>query len=321
MKKVLVVGKVCEEAIDLLRARADIEIAQAPDGPSESFADKVPGISAILLRTSMFGRELIASAPDLEVVSRHGVGYDNVDVEALNERGIPLAVSATANNISVAEHALFMMLELAKAGRPHDAAIRANNWSIRLQTRAIELSGSTLLLVGFGRIGKAVAPRALALGMTVLVRDPYVNDAIIRAAGCVPAEDLESGLRQADIVSLHLPLDAGTRNMIDEAALVSMKPGAMLINTARGGLVDEHALARALRAGTIRSAALDVLLEEPPPADHPLLDIDNVLLSPHSAGVTQQSMLRMGTEAAQNILDILDGRRDPGVIVNYERIG
>ena len=316
MTRVAVIGHVREEAISLLRARPEIRIDAAPDGPADGFRDIVATADAILLRTSRLDRELIATAPALKVVSRHGVGFDNVDVAALNERRIPLCVAATANNISVAEHAIFMMLELAKAGRAHDAAVRDKRWSIRLENRAIELFGARLLIVGLGRIGKAVASRAAAFGMNVTAIDPYIDDAVFAGAGCARVTDLAAALAGADFVSLHVPLDYTTRNMIDRNALASMKSGAILVNTARGGLIDEKALAEALTTGGIRAAGLDVFEAEPPPASHPLFGQDNVLLSPHSAGVTEQSMLRMGTEAAQNILDVLDGRPDPSVIVN-----
>ena len=320
MLKLAIIGRVREQGLALLRERTDLDIAMCDDGPPESIADTVRGADAILIRTSKLDRALLDTAPDLRVVSRHGVGYDNVDVRALNERRIPLAVSATANMTSVAEHAMFMMLELAKAGRIHDRAVRQGDWATRSNVRAFDLLGRTLLLVGFGRIGREVARRALAFGMRVEVYDPLVGDARLEEVGCERAPLLEPALAQADFVSLHLPLDDRTHHLIGSAELGLMNPGAFLINTARGGLIDEQALALALDEGLLAGAGLDVLEAEPPPSDHPLLGHAKVLLSPHTAAVTEEAMQRMAMESAQNVLDILDGKRDSGVIVNLEQV-
>jgi D-3-phosphoglycerate dehydrogenase len=211
-----------------------------------------------------------------------------------------------------------MMLELAKLGRAHDRAVRDGHWGVRNRFAAWELSGKTLLILGCGRIGREVARRALAFDMRVLGHHPLLPEAQLRAAGLEPAPDLATALAEADIVSLHLPVTATTRHLIDAAALRRMRPGAVVINTSRGGLIDETALAEALRKGRLRGAGIDVLEDEPPPTDHPLLGLDNVLLSPHSAAGTVEAARRMAVESADNILAALDGRLDPAAVVNRE---
>jgi D-3-phosphoglycerate dehydrogenase len=211
-----------------------------------------------------------------------------------------------------------MMLELAKRGRPFDAGMRSGDWALRDRLRPFELSGKTLLIVGFGRIGSRVAARALPFGMRVLVVDPYVPRERINVAGCERVASLEEGLALADIVSLHVPLGAETRGMIGREALARMRRGALLINTARGGLMDERAVAEAVLGGHLGGAGIDAFEEEPPPAGQPLLALENVLLSPHIAGVTAEAALRMAQESAANIVAAFEGRLDPAVVVNPE---
>ncbi len=317
MADVLVIGTIRPEGLAVFEGRSDIRLTKLAETDRAGLLEAAGRASAILVRTSPVDRAVIEAAPGLKVVSRHGVGYDNVDIDALNERRIPLAIAANANKVSVAEHALFMMLALAKQGTEHDTAVRGGDWAIRNRFAAVDLAGRTLLILGFGRIGSGVAARARAFDMQVEVLDPHVDDAVITSAGCRPVADLDEALGRADVVSLHVPLDATTRHVIDEARLALMRPTALLINTARGGLVDEPALARALVEGRLAGAGIDVFEDEPPDPSNPLLAAPRALLSPHSAGVTGESMVRMATEAATNILDVLDGRLDPGAIINH----
>lgn len=317
----MVVGRVKPEGMVILEARDGLTLRVVEESDPAAILAAAATATAILVRTAPIGADVIMAASGLRIVSRHGVGYDNVDVPALNARRIPLAIAANANKISVAEHTMAMLLSLAKACLPHDAAVRSGNWAIRNQFLAFELSGKQLLLVGFGRVGREVAKRALAFGMTVAVHDPFVDAVVLDEFGCTAAPDLDRALADADAVSLHLPLSEATRHVIDARRLALMRPSAILLNTARGGLVDEHALASALGDGQLRGAGIDVFVDEPPKPENPLLGAANALLSPHNAGVTDESMVRMASEAATNILDVLDGRLDPGVIVNLAAIG
>ena len=320
MAEILVVGRIVPEGMAILEARPEHDVRVVVDDDQGAILAAARTANAILVRTTPIGAAVIKAAAGLRVVSRHGVGYDNVDVHALNARGIPLAIAANANRISVAEHTMAMLLTLAKAALSHDAAVRAGNWAIRGEVLGFEIFAKRLLLVGFGRIGREVAVRAKAFGMTVAVHDPFVDPAALAALGCSAAADLDAAIAEADAISLHLPLDATTRHVIDARRLALMRPTAILLNTARGGLIDEVALAAALAAGKLRGAGIDVFADEPPEPDNPLLHEKKALLSPHNAGVTAESMVNMATEAATNILDVLDGRLDPAVIVNLDAV-
>ena len=321
MPIVTVAGVVQEAGLSLLRARADIEIIELRDDTAEGLAEVMPVTAGLLLRTARVTAAMIDSARSLRVVARHGVGYDNVDVQALSARGVPLVVAATANMVAVAEHAFWMLLELVKHGRAIDAAMRRGDWSVRDRLKPAEVAGKTLLVVGFGRIGSRVAARARAFDMRVVVVDPFVPEGSIEAAGCEVAASLDAALSQADAVTLHVPLSTATRAMIDAQALAHFKPSAILVNTARGGLVDEAALAQALSQGRLAAAGIDVFETEPPSPGHPLLSLPNVLLTPHNAGVTREASERMAVESARNVLAAFDGTLDPSLVVNATEIG
>ncbi len=320
MAEVLVVGRIKPEGMAVLEARSDLVVNVVDDTDPLAILEAARRAEAILVRTTPIGADVIEAASSLRVVSRHGVGYDNVDVAALSGRGIPLAIAANANRASVAEHTMAMLLTLAKAALPHDRAVRASNWAIRHEHLAFELFEKRLLLVGFGRIGREVAVRARAFGMAVAVHDPYVDPAAIAELGCSAAPSLDAAIAEADVISLHLPLGEATRHVIDARRLALMRPTAIILNTARGGLIDEVALASALASGVLRGAGIDVFADEPPASDNPLLGQPQALLSPHMAGVTDESMVRMATGAARNILAVLDGELDPAVIVNLDAL-
>ena len=320
MLKIGIVGRIHDAARAKLESGGNFDIVAVDDGPVENLHPAVEGADALLLRTSLVTPELLDRAPKLRVVSRHGVGFDNVPVDYLTQRQIPLAVAATANKVAVAEHAFAMMLALTKQTIAGDYAVRHENWNARYQMPISELAGKRLLLVGFGRISREVAVRARAFAMDIDVFDPFVGDDLIESAGCRRAAMLEDAAGDVDVVSLHMPLNDATRHVFDAGLLGRMRPSAILINTARGGLVDEQALAEALNAGKLAGAGLDVFAEEPPPRGHPLFACNNLVLSPHVAGVSAEAMERMGLEAATNILNILADKVDPEVIVNWGQV-
>jgi D-3-phosphoglycerate dehydrogenase len=317
MQRVFVVDKVHPSGLALLRQRSGITVETLEAPTPETVLEGARAADGIVIRTSPLPGAAIAAAQNLKVVSRHGVGYDNVDLPALNARRIPLAVVGAVNAVSVAEHALYMLLATMKCGAAYDRAVRTGPWNFRNSLAAREIDGKTLLILGYGRIGREVARRAAAFGMRIMVHDPFLPASAI-AGQAEPAADLDAGLAEADAVSLHLPLTPQSRHIIDAARLARMKPSAVLISTARGGLIDEAALVDALRSNRVAAAGLDVFDEEPPPADHPLFSLDNVVLSPHSASLTQESAMRMSMVAAQNCLDGLDGKLDPSLVVNRE---
>jgi D-3-phosphoglycerate dehydrogenase len=315
MPHVLVAGRIHEAGVDLLRKAPGITLDLVDEVSTESYAPLVDRADAVLIRTQPMPRDIIDRAKVLKFVSRHGVGYEAVDVSALNRRYIPLSIVGDVNSRPVAEHTMMLMLALAKKAMICDRATKSSGWSRRNRFDTFELDGKTLLLVGFGRIGRIVTGLARAFGMTVCAYDPYIADAAMRELGATPLHDLEEALAVADVVSVHIPLSPG-QPLIGARELARLKPSALVINTARGGIIDETSLATALAEGRLAGAGLDVFSSEPPPPDHPLFTLENVVLSPHSAGLTQECAARMSMSAAQNILDFFAGTIDPALIVN-----
>lgn len=323
--KVLLAGPMPKAATDLFDARDDVVYEAITDVSEANLLEKMRDVDGITVRTADITANIIKNSPNLKVVSRFGVGYDSIDVPAMDAHGIPLTIVGTANSVAVAEAALYMMLELAKEGFKHDQEVRKGNWDYRLGMHAIELWRKKVLIVGFGRIGTRVAPRCLAFDMDVFVIDPYVDDAVITAAGCTPVSDLHAALPDMDYVTLHLPLTDATRDTIGAAELAMMKPSAILVNAARGNIVNEDALYDALSKGAsnggIRAAGLDVLAAEPADKAHPLFTLENIVISPHIAGVTLEAANRMAIACAQNVLDVFDGKVDPENVVNKSVLG
>jgi D-3-phosphoglycerate dehydrogenase / 2-oxoglutarate reductase len=319
MPHILVAGKIHERGLELLRAAEGVTFDLVDEVTLESYAPLIPRADAILIRTQPLPAEIVETATKLKIVSRHGVGFDAVDVSALNARKIPLCIVGDVNSRAVAEHTLMLMLSAARRIALHDQAVRSGNWNERNRFDATELDGKTLLLLGFGRIGRRVALLAQAFGMSILAYDPFVDPETMNVLMCQKVESIEIALPLADFVSLHLPASKGP--VIGSVELARMKSTAILINAARGELVDEIALDASLRAGHLRHAALDVLAQEPPNLDHPLLSNSKVTLSPHNAGLTDECAARMAVASVQNILDYFNGKLDRSLVVNARDIG
>ncbi len=319
MPKVIIHDAVDPAALDLLNSRAGMQIVTLEREERARLREELADADSIILRYLPLDGDDIRAARNMKVISRHGVGYDNVDIAAANECRIPVATIGNANSITVAELALYLMLAAAKQGLGYDKSVRAGDWwQAREEARTIELYEKTLLVVGFGRIGKLVAPRCHAFGMNVTVCDPYIPQNLITDAGFTPAPDFNKALGQADIITLHTPLNDETRHMIDAAALQRMKQGALLVNTSRGPVVDGQALSDALSAGHIYAAGVDVFEAEPPPTSNPLFAHDNTILTPHIGGLTRECFHRSAIRCAQNTLDAIDGKLDPAFVVNPE---
>jgi D-3-phosphoglycerate dehydrogenase / 2-oxoglutarate reductase len=320
MPHVLVAGRVHESGILLLKATPGFTFDLVDQVTVEAYAPLLDRADALLLRTQPLTEELIAQASKLKIVSRHGVGYDAVNVPALNARKIALAIVGDVNSRSVAEHTLTLMLSAARRVVAHDAASRNGNWNERNKFSAVELDGKLLVVLGFGRIGKAVAKLAQAFGMRVAAFDPYVKADAMKELSVEFLPDVKAGIVRADFLSVHIPATNGIA-IIGEAELNSMKPDAILINTARGGLIDELALDAALCSGKVAGAGLDVFVVEPPQPDHPLLSNSKVTISPHTAGLTRECAERMSVMAVQNIIDFYKGTLNPALIVNAKECG
>ena len=324
-KKILVTESMSQQGRKLLHARDDIELIEFPNMISQAdfnakLKEHAP-VHGVALGGTRFGDPELDSSGDMLVVTRIGVGFDAVDVPALSRRNVPLMVAGTANSPSVAECAVFMMLTLAKRAAEMHSLVRDDKWADRLGMLPYDLFGKTVVIVGFGRIGTRTAKRCLAMEMNVLIFDPYKPAADIKAAGCEPVTDLDAALPRADFVSIHCPKNPETVGMFNADRLKQMKPTAYLINTARGGIVDEAALHTALVSGKLAGAGLDVFAQEPPPAGQALLALPNVIMAPHVAGVTVEAVDRMSEQTARNILSVLDGDPLRQNVINQDVLG
>ena len=321
-KRLLLPDAMARPGWDFAKARADVEaIPFTPGLSTPDFRRLLADIDGVALTFTPMRAEDIEAAPRLRAVGRIGVGYDAVDVEALRRRGIPLLTCGTDNSPTVAEYAMFMMLWLCKKGAHLDSVPRQGRWPERYRVLSTELMGKTLLIIGFGRIGTRVAKRCLPMDMIVEVYDPYVAAETVRAAGCTPVTDLDAALARADFVTLHCPKSPETLGMFNAERLERMKPGAYLINTARGGLVDEAALYSALAAGRLGGAGIDVFSPEPPLTDNPLFTLSNVITAPHMAGNSRESLDRAALTTVRNLLTVIDGGvPDADFVVNPDAL-
>ncbi len=276
--------------------------------------ERLPGAIATVAGGEPYTEQVFAAAPELRVVARFGVGYDRVDVDAATRHGVAVAMAFGTNHESVADYAFALALGLAVELLPHHARVAGRGWGCSFHPG---LWGRCLGIVGLGRIGKALARRAAAFEMRLLATDPVADRAFAAAHG-IELVSLDELLREADFVSLHTPLAPETRHLIGRRELAVMKPSAFLINTARGGLIDEIALYEALTSGRLAGAGLDVF-EAEPPAGSPLLDLENVLLAPHAAGMDEAAERLMGERCVASILAIHRGQDPgPGYVLNPE---
>ncbi|MDM0070008.1 hydroxyacid dehydrogenase [Variovorax sp. J31P207] len=272
-------------------------------------------VDAVISRTVRLSARAIAACPSLKVISKHGVGVSNIEVDAATARGIPVYVTPGANAQSVAEMTLGLMFAAARRIGWMDAELHAGRWS-RAQD-GVELHGKTLGLVGFGQVGQRVATVCLALGMEVMAFDPALAGGQCPVDGVRLMPSLAAMLPQVDVLSLHVPLNPHTRNLLGAAQFEAMRRGAMLVNTARGEVIDEPALVAALRSGQLRAAGLDTMAVEPLPAGSPLAALPNVVLTPHVGGSTPAALAGMASGAARNVLGWLQGAPvDPSACVN-----
>ncbi|MGE5494160.1 MAG: hydroxyacid dehydrogenase [Burkholderiales bacterium] len=317
MRKVLLTKKLSEADAKLFEGIDGIELKTIPDGEQAQFDEHIKDAEAVLLSTAyqMTG-EVIDSAKNLKVISRTGVGVDNVDVKAATAKGVLVLNTPEANSISVAEHTLAMIVAVSKQLLMYDSELRAGNFKIRRTNKSADIDGKTLGLIGCGRIGRFTAEKCkAAFNMQVIGYDPYIKE----LPGITLYEDIEEVFKRADYISLHIPLTEETRGLVGEKLLSMMKPSAYIINTARGGIIDEKALAKVLKEERIAGAALDVLECEPPREDNPLLPLKNVILTPHSAALTKECSARVAHEAALGISEYLKGNT-PKFVFNKELI-
>ena len=268
------------------------------------------------MRVAKLGSDVLSKCQKLKVISRHGVGYDNVDINHLKKNNITLLITATSNALAVAEHVMYMMLSLSKGVTLYDSEVRSGNFKKNAnKIETFELYKKEILIAGFGRIGKNLIKRCLGFDMKVNVFDPFIDESTIKSYGGNKVDNLQTAIKTSDFVSIHMPLNEKTRNLIDAKILKTMKSNAIIINTARGGIINEVDLDNALKSKIIYAAGLDVFEKEPPDSNNPLLKNKNVLLSPHSATFTNECKSRMSVETVQNIIDFFENKTKPYMIV------
>lgn len=292
-----------------------LDLVQSPT--PEEFAHRLEQADAVILRYQALPQSAIERASRLKLVARHGVGYDSVHVDTLTARRIPLAITVNANASSVAEHAFALLLAVARRTLASDRSVRSGQWQSGLQFPLVELAGKTALVVGAGRIGRAMARRLHAFDMQVLVYDPVLPQGTPLPDGLERVDDLNTALARADVVSLHLPLTPQTHHLVDPLAC---KPGAILVNTARGPVLNEARLVESLSRRILAGAGLDVFEQEPALANSALAALPQVVLSPHVAALTDAALQRMSSECASNIIDFFSGNVNRDAIVNPQAL-
>ena len=311
MKTVLISHPLYKPGMDALEGKVELIIPN--NGNSDQILDELKKADGFILRIGKIDRKAIEACPKLKVITRPGVGVDNVDVTAATERGIPVVICPAANARSVAEHTVALIFAIAKNVVESDVETRKGNFAVRNKYAAVELFGKTVSVIGFGNIGKTVAQLCAAVGMKVVAYDPFVKKEAVEAMGYAYAGNLFEALKAADVVTLHMPSLPETKNLMGGAQFAAMKPSAFLVNCARGDIVDEAALFTALSGGKIAGAAVDVLADEPMRADHPVMALKNFIVSPHMAALTQESTAAVVKLAVDGTLAVLDGRKWPHV--------
>ncbi len=315
MRKVLVAQKIPEEAIDILKETTEVVFSK--EGDIEGFKDLLKGAVAVILGSSIkFTSDLMELALELKVISRTGAGVNDVDIDAATKKGIMVLNTPEANSVTVAEHTVALMLAISKQLLYLDSELRKGNFkTVRRLYLPVDINGKTLGLIGCGRIARLVAKKCInAFGMKIIGYDPYIDS---RLDGIEIVKKIEKIFKRSDFISLHIPFNDGTKGLVNKSLLSLMKPTAYLINTARGGLVDEEALYEKLKNKEISGAAFDVFKSEPPEATNKLLELSNIILTPHSAALTKECTVRVAVEAVTGVLDYLKGKT-PKFVFNKE---
>jgi D-3-phosphoglycerate dehydrogenase len=315
-KKILIIQKVHEKGMELINNHPNFDVEVTDDTSVENLKSKIKDCDGASIRIAKLSGEVINEAKNLKIISRHGVGYDNIDLKTAKERDIKIAITANANAVTVAEHVMFVLLNIAKRRELYHTTVKEGNFKDRNKLpKTIEVWKKNFLIMGFGRIGKALIKRCLGFEMNVYVYDPFVDKDIIDKLGGKKVNNIEEAVKTMDVISLHMPLTEKTENLINYNLLKTMKKNCIIINAARGGIINEEDLNKALNEDLIFGAGIDVFKQEPPENDNPLLKNDKVYLSPHTAAFTDECMTRMGVETIQNIIDYFDDTLEKSKIV------
>ena len=317
MQKIAIVDKMHQDGINLLKNNPKFECEVIEDLSKKNLISKLPAFDGITLRRGKIDSEILEKCKKLKVISRHGVGYDNVDTNFLKKNNISLLVTGTTASTSPAEHIMYMILNISKGKDLYDQSVRNEKFDtiMHMKHETFELFNKKILIVGFGRIGRKLIKKCLGFEMEVLVYDPFVDKKIIESLGGKKITNLDNGLKEADVLSLSVPLNKETSNMINLEKMKIMKKTSIIINISRGGVVNEKDLSEALNSEIIYGAGLDVFEKEPPSKDNPLLRNKKVLLSPHAATFTKECVSDMAIQTAQNIIDFFDNKLNKSMIV------
>ena len=318
MYKIAIVDKMHEDGINLLKKNPNFQCEIIEDLSKGNLISKLPDFDGITLRRGKIDAEILEKCKKLKVISRHGVGYDNIDINFLKKNKISLLVTGTTTSTSPAEHIMFMILNISKSFNLFDESVRNGNFDkiMHMKHNSFELCNKIILIVGFGRIGRKLIKRCLGFEMKVFVYDPYVDKKIIESFGGEKINNLEENLKKTDVLSLSVPLTKDTLNMIDLKKMEVMKSTSIIINTSRGGVINEKDLNTALDKGIIFGAGIDVFEKEPPSKDNLLLKNKRVLLSPHAATFTKECTSNMAIQTAQNIIDFFENKLNKLMVVN-----
>jgi D-3-phosphoglycerate dehydrogenase len=299
--KVAILGSVHQRGWDFLK-QSKFEAFEVKNFEIENLKKELEFVDGILLRTSKLNQDILSNCKNLKIIARHGVGYDNVDINYLNNNKIALGITSTSNAVSVAEHVMSFFIYLTKNLSLSNSLVKQGNFKKKSELPDFfELYEKNVLIAGFGRIGKEVAKRCQGFDMNVYVYDPFLDNDLIRKYNCIPI-DKKEGLGLADYITIHLPLNKNTKNFISENEFKTMKNNSIIVNTSRGGIVNEGDLYQALSSKVIKAAGMDVFETEPPSNEHLFFKLDNILLTPHNAALTLECRKRMSLEASENIV-------------------
>lgn len=309
MPKVALMGQIHEDGLKILED-SKFNFIEITDYAYNNLRKELKDVSAIAIRTAELSQTILQECKSLKIVSRHGVGYDNVDLNYLNKEKIALAITGTANAVTVAEHVMSMFFCLCKNSKISDQLVRIGKFNHKKSLQdTLELYQKNILIIGFGRIGQTLAKRCNSFETRVYVYDPYVESKFIKENNCFPIS-FETGIKIADFISLHLPINEKTKYLITKKELSKMKKTCILVNTARGGIIKEDDLVWALQNKVIHSAGLDVFEQEPPNENDLLFKLNNLILSPHNAALTLECRQRMAVETCSNIVNYLNRSSD-----------
>ena len=321
MIKIATLGNIHDEGLKILR-ESNYEIVDISDFSIGNLKKCLTEVDAIAIRTAKLTGDILETCNSLKVVSRHGVGFDNVDLDYLNQNKIALAITGSSNAMTVSEHVITMFLNLCKQSKLADQLVREGNFRERnFMKETLEIYKKNILILGFGRIGKELAKRCKGFESQIYVCDPYIKSKEITDLKCIPVS-FSKGIKIADFISIHLPLNKETEYLFSKKEFIQMKKNCILVNTSRGGIIKEDDLIWALNNQIIHSAGLDVFEKEPPEINNPLFKIKNLILSPHNAALTSECKKRMGVETCNNIVNFLEKKPELNLynIINKNKL-